>query len=606
MVRKIVRHAHLAQAASFREDRLLFWQVYTVGLTLAAVGSPTLFGCGSQPAQRQPAADGQGPQAYPQAVSIELGGSVKLELVLVPAGDFLMGSPDSQSDANRDQKPQHRVRITRPFYLGKYLVTQEQWQAVMGNNPSQFRGPKSPVENVSWDDCRQFLDKLNAKSPLGEGKFQLPTEAQWEYACRAGSTTRYFFGVEETSLDDYAWYEENSHGHTHPVGDKRPNAWGLYDMHGNAWEWCQDWYGRNYYAASPAADPVGPVTGTDRVGRGGDWDGAAKHCRSAYRVSFVPAGRSNRVGFRVCQVPPDKTLPTAVAPCTASAARQCQEFWAAGLGQPRETVNSIEMKLVLVPPGEFLMGSGESAAETAALWKKSYGRDDLKPDAFQDEHPQHRVRITRPFYLAARHVTRGQFRTFVADSGYKTEAENGKNPGAWGWNPDKKTFGFNKTYSWRKAGFAQTDEHPVINVSWNDAMAFCRWLGHKEGKTYRLPTEAEWEYACRAGTTTRYSCGDDPQSLTKHGNIADAALKSLFPERKYAVEASDGHAFTSPAGSFQPNAFGLYDMHGSAWQWCSDWYQPGYYAVSPMDDPTGPDSGSDRVLRGGCWERRAG
>ena len=248
------------------------------------------------------------------------------------------------------------------------------------------------------------------------------------------------------------------------------------------------------------------------------------------------------------------------------------------------------------------MGSGESAEATAAFFNKTYGEDLLTADFFKDEHPQHRVRITKPFYLGTYHVTRGQFRQFVEDTGYKTDAEKGEKPGAWGWDPDKKAFGFNEKYSWRNAGFEQTDEHPVVNVSWNDAVAFCKWLSKKEGKTYRLPTEAEWEYACRAGTTTRYYSGDDPETLAKVGNVADAAAKAKFPDWKYTIKASDGYVFTAPVGKFKPNAFGLYDMHGNAWQWCADWYGAEYYAKSPADDPTGPDSGDDRVLRGGSWD----
>ncbi len=261
----------------------------------------------------------------------------------------------------------------------------------------------------------------------------------------------------------------------------------------------------------------------------------------------------------------------------------------------------VTMEMVLIPAGEFQMGSGESAEETAAFFNKTYGGHLVQAKWFKDEHPQHRVRITKPFYLGTYHVTRGQFRQFVKDSGYKTDAEKGENPGAFGWDLDKKESGFNGKYSWRNAGFEQTDEHPVVNVSWNDAVAFCKWLSKKEGKTYQLPTEAEWEYACRAGTTTRYHSGDDPETLAEVGNVADAALKAQCPGWKYTIKANDGYVFTAPVGKFKPNAFGLYDMHGNTWQWCVDWYGAEYYAASPVDDPTGPASGADCVLRGGTW-----
>jgi formylglycine-generating enzyme required for sulfatase activity len=276
----------------------------------------------------------------------------------------------------------------------------------------------------------------------------------------------------------------------------------------------------------------------------------------------------------------------------------------------KQIINSIGMKFTLIPAGEFMMGGGESAEATAAFFNKfygerfskTYGKDFLQAGYYKDEHPQHRVRITKPFYLGACHVTRGQFRQFVADTGYRTDAEKGETPGAYGLDTDKEEFNFNQKFSWRNAGFEQSDEHPVVNVSWNDAVAFCQWLSKKEGKTYRLPTEAEWEYACRAGTTTRYSSGDDPETLATVGNVADATLGAKFPGRAHIIKASDGYAFTSPVGSFKPNAFGLYDMHGNAWQWCADRYGAEYYATSPADDPAGPDSGNDRVRRGGCWD----
>ena len=238
----------------------------------------------------------------------------------------------------------------------------------------------------------------------------------------------------------------------------------------------------------------------------------------------------------------------------------------------------VKMKLVLIPAGEFKMGSGESAEATAAFFKKTYGEDFLKADLFKDEHPQHRVRITKPFYLGTYHVTRGQFRQFVADTGYKTDAEKGEKPGAFGWDPEKKRFGFNEKYSWRNAGFEQTDEHPVVNVSWNDAVAFCKWLSEKEGKTYRLPTEAEWEYACRAGTTTRFSTATIPRRWLRSATWPTPGQGEV-PGWKWTIKASDGYVFTAPVGKFKPNAFGLYDMHGNAWQWCADWYGAGTMRV---------------------------
>jgi len=267
----------------------------------------------------------------------------------------------------------------------------------------------------------------------------------------------------------------------------------------------------------------------------------------------------------------------------------------------KQITNSIGMKLTLVPLGEFQMGNGESAEEAAAFFKKNYPMDGLKADSFRNEYPQHRVRITRPFYLGTYHVTRGQFRQFVSDTGYKTDAEKAKKPGAWGWNPKRQIFDFNEENSWRLLGFQQTDEHPVVNVTWNDATAFCDWLSRKEGMAYRLPTEAEWEYACRAGSQTRYYSGDDPETLAKVGNVADAAFRKSFPEWRNTSHSSDGYVFTAPVGRFKPNAFGLYDMHGNVWQWCADWYGEDYYKKSPTDDPKGPSSGDGRIMRGGSW-----
>jgi formylglycine-generating enzyme required for sulfatase activity len=180
--------------------------------------------------------------------------------------------------------------------MGKYEVTQEQWERVMGNNPSQFKGPKNPVECVSWDDCQEFLKKLNALAPKA-GTFRLPTEAEWEYACRAGTTRMFGESDEVEALDAAGWYGGNSGLRLHRVGEKRPNRWGIYDMHGNVWEWCQDW--AMPYSKVPATDPQGPAQGEDHVLRGGCWRNPPGYCRSAARDFDEPDDRSGFAGFRV-------------------------------------------------------------------------------------------------------------------------------------------------------------------------------------------------------------------------------------------------------------------------------------------------------------------
>ena len=259
--------------------------------------------------------------------------------------------------------------------------------------------------------------------------------------------------------------------------------------------------------------------------------------------------------------------------------------------------NSLGMKLVLIPAGEFTMGNRHTAEDEAKAFQP-YGLA-FSAGAFDMEYPPHRVRITQPFYLGAYHVTRGQFRQFVEATHYRTDAEKDSN-GSSGYISDG-AFEQKPQFNWRNPGFAQTDEHPVVEVSWNDANAFCEWLSRKEAVTYRLPTEAQWEYACRAGTTTRYYSGDDPETLTQVANVADATAKAQFPDSKHTINGSDGYPFTAPVGQFRPNAFGLYDMHGNACQWCSDRYGAAYYATSPSDDPDGPAAGTWRVLRGGAW-----
>lgn len=275
--------------------------------------------------------------------------------------------------------------------------------------------------------------------------------------------------------------------------------------------------------------------------------------------------------------------------------------------RPQYVENSLGMRFVLVPAGEFMMGSDESPEALA----KSYPHyDRARFLLLGDERPVHKVRITHAFYLGVHEVTVGQFRQYLQASGRQAESD-ADGTGGYGYNPaydpDKSERGDafegrNKKYSWRNPGFPQGEDHPVVNVSWNDAAGLAQWLSEKEGVRYRLPTEAEWEYAARAGSSTRYYSGDDPKSLLKVANTFDADSAKNWPKWKaFALEGSDGFAFTAPVGSFAPNAFGLFDMLGSAWEWCADWHEDDYYAHSPTDDPQGPSTGKVRVRRGGSW-----
>ena len=234
--------------------------------------------------------------------------SLGQEFNLISAGTFTMGSPSDESGRYSSEGPQHTVTLTQSFYMQQTEVTQAQWEAVMASNPSYFSGcPTCPVESVSWNDVQDFIEAMNAR---GEGTYSLPTEAQWEYGARAGTTSAFYNGGitqlscgYDPNLNVIGWYCYNAESKTHPVAQKTPNAWGLYDMSGNVWEWCQDWYDSSYYSSSPSVDPTGPSTGTDRVDRGGGWNSWVQSCRAANRSSFSPGNRFNLIGFRLVLSP---------------------------------------------------------------------------------------------------------------------------------------------------------------------------------------------------------------------------------------------------------------------------------------------------------------
>ena len=266
--------------------------------------------------------------SQPRPVSLEGGraNSISMVLVRIEPGSFLMGStkeqidqllrlfPDSKREWFDDEQPQHQVEITRPFMLGAHPVTQGQYQAILGSNPSHFKGSDDlPVESVSWLDAVTYCNRLSERenrglcyriegdevTVVGGNGYRLPTEAEWEYACRAGNPALFPFGADADHLGEHAWYASNSGSKTHPMGQRSANAWRLYDMIGNVWEWCADWYDGKYYDSAPPSDPPGAAKASYRVVRGGSWDYGARRCRPAYRGRAAPGNRGFSLGFRV-------------------------------------------------------------------------------------------------------------------------------------------------------------------------------------------------------------------------------------------------------------------------------------------------------------------
>lgn len=230
-----------------------------------------------------------------ETLSFTVGG-VSFKMIRVEHGSFMMGATPETEFPFDSEKPAHEVTISKDYYMGETQVTQELWQAVMGENPSVFNGEKNPVVYVSWNDCQEFIKKLNA---LTGKQFRLPTEAEWEYAARGGNKSHHTQYSGSDDVDSIAWYAYNSGDRTHPVAQKKPNELGLYDMSGNVWEWCNDWFEADYYANSPSVDPQGPSDGSDRVSRGGGRWCLPENCRSSNRCGDNPEFRSCDGGFRL-------------------------------------------------------------------------------------------------------------------------------------------------------------------------------------------------------------------------------------------------------------------------------------------------------------------
>ncbi|MDC3335965.1 SUMF1/EgtB/PvdO family nonheme iron enzyme [Opitutales bacterium] len=620
--------------------------------------------------------------------------SISMEMIFCPPGTFTMGSPTSESGRGTDET-QHQVTLTNGFYLGKYEVTQAQYQTVMNGNseglnadPSQFKGSNRPVEKASWEDAQIFLTRLNSieqsagRLPNG-WKYVLPTEAEWEYACRAGTTTGYSWGNDiNSSRANYNWdgggNDGNDSKQTVEIGQFSANPWGFYDMHGNVWEWVQDW--KANYLTGAQTDPEGPASGSSRVRRGGSWYDVGTYLRSAKRGYGAPSSRYSTIGFRVGfqAVKPDGANPELELFGGAGITREAGQAWAepgaaghdardgnltdsitisgtvdmnttgtyiltysvadaagneANASRTVTVVDTTNPVLTLlgdanmsqakdsawVDPGATASDSldgnltssititGTVDVNTTGVYTLTYSVSDgasneanatrtvnvgqasthnadlnasvqlqmlwVEPGTFTMGSPttetgrgtnetEHNVTLTKGFYLGKYEVTQAQYEAVMTGNTDSLSAT----PSQWPNNPNR----------------------PVEKVSWADAQIFLTRLNAQQsanipaGWAYVLPTESQWEYACRAGTTTMYSWGNDINA-TRANYLAS------------------GLSQTRDVGYYAANPWGFFDMHGNVWEWTADWFQAAYPTGNPVVNPTGPASGSFRVKRGGSW-----
>ncbi len=455
-------------------------------------------------------------------------GKVPQEMVFVKGGTYDMGS---NAGSPSDEEPIRQVELTS-YHMSISEVTQEEWRAVMGNNPSLFKDGNLPVEQVSWYDAITYCNKRSEMEGLtpcynGSGDditcnfdadgYRLPTEAEWEYAARGGLKSHNYRYSGSNRADEVAWYEKNSGFKPMAVAQKKPNELGIYDLSGNIWEWCWEWYDENYYKNSPAVNPGGPSSGKKRSYRGGGCCGREQFLRNTARYSLEPSFKRFDMGFRVV----------------------------------KKASGKLPGNMVLVEGGKFKMGSN---------------------DGGNGEKAVHRVKLDS-FYIVKLEVTQEEWCALMRD-----------NPSVF-----------------------LGARCPVAGITWNEAVEFCNKKSRMEGLTpcyslshdqitcnfesdgYRLPTEAEWEYACRGGEKSKdynFSGSNKVEQVGWYNNNSGFLLQ--------------------PVGQLQANELGIYDMSGNVLEWCWDWFDRDYYKESPSANPRGPSGGIRRVARGGSVFNPAG
>ncbi len=539
--------------------------------------------------------------------TVSLGNGVVLDLVRIPAGRFLMGSAEPNADP--DERPCGEVFISHAFWIGQTEVTQAQWKMVMGEERGFFRGdPELPVEMVSWVEAKAFCRRLSERT--GE-HFRLPTEAEWEYACRAGTDTAYSFGDDASRLGEHAWTGSNSgseafdadaalaqaeasgdvqnylasliaHGcRTRKVATRRPNPWGLHDVHGNVLEWCEDWYERSAYIAFPTTDPLGPEGPgyRFRVVRGGSWGSDSSSCRSADRAGMAWAIRGESLGFRVVKGPPLETLKARQAEASAMLDLQL-DWWenadrsyrGLSVGEATDRLADLERIVRLDPASSFARYLYEELFRLVHACPVGYEVVTVEPDPSEVTDPKARLLVTeRGLPWRIRHVRTGIELLLCPSADFeviylsRTEVTRSQWRSVMGDEPSKVDDG----------------SLPIERVSWVD----CRRFLERAGDGLRLPTEVEWEHASRSDT-------DAPPPWQAGG----AELLGVA----WLKDNSGGSS--RPVATRKPNAWGVHDFYGNVWEWC--------LPVTPSDDAAGV-TGSPVVevapaARGGAWNVESG
>lgn len=479
-------------------------------------------------------------------------------MVLVPAGEAWVGCVPADGSCFPEEKPGRVVTLRRAFWLDSTEVTVGEYRAfalATGRSlptPPTFRQDVThPVVNVSWQDAADFC--------AWAGK-RLPSEAEWEAAARAGRREWIYPAGQAAApeaVNSGGGTARDRFSHTAPVASFPPNPLGLHDLAGNVWEWVADWFAVDAHAGL-AVDPRGPASGTQRVIKGGAWNSTMVSLRISNRGRFPPDTRRDTVGFRCARdsegdaaapvVPTPPLLPTPVPATGEEAAVAATRTPGARPPAPTPAVSRL-------PTDQLLRESDPTGAAMILLPPATFQRGCVLGDAscFADEQPRQQVTLTRGFFIHATEVTVGAFRAFAAATGRKMV----------------------EVPSWAN------DTHPVVNVTWEDAQAYCRWIGGL------LPSEAEWEYAARGGVAgQRYPWGDEIDQ--DRANYDGTGGLDVF-------------AKSAPVGSFPANGFGLYDTAGNVWEWCADWYAERAYSGDAATDPRGPTEGVRRVVRGGSW-----